>query len=245
MALLRQGLRPRDIVDRRSLENAAAIVAATGGSTNAALHLPALAHDIGGVPVVMRALLDGGFLHGDCLTVTGHTAAENLEETHLPTDQDVVYPATSPLSTTGGLVGLSGNLAPDGAIVKVAGLHIREFTGPARCFDREEVALITDGRFSGATRGLCVGHVGPEAALGGPIALIEDGDLIEIDTIVGTLTLHVEQQTLDSRFARWKPRDHGNGSGALWRYSHTVGSARYGAVTHPGAAAESVAFADL
>jgi len=329
MALLRQGLRPRDIVDRRSLENASAIVAATGGSTNAVLHLPALAneagidfdlfdvaevfrrtpliadlkpggrylakdvHDIGGVPVVMRALLDGGFLHGDCLTVTGRTIAENLEDIRQPKDQDVVFPTTSPLSTTGGLVGLSGNLAPDGAIVKIAGLHIREFTGPARCFDREEdafdavinrrynagdvlviryegprggpgmremlsttsalygigdgekVALITDGRFSGATRGLCVGHVGPEAAMGGPIALIEDGDVIEIDTIGGTLTLHVEQQTLDSRLARWKPRDHGNGSGALWRYAQTVGSARYGAVTHPGAAAESVSFADI
>ncbi|MCZ3388497.1 MAG: dihydroxy-acid dehydratase, partial [Actinomycetia bacterium] len=317
MALLRQGLRPRDLVDRRSLENAASVVAATGGSTNAALHLPAMAneagidfdlfdvaevfrrtpliadlkpggrylakdvHDIGGVPVVLRALLDGGYLHGDCLTVTGRTLAENLKDTQLPKGQDVVHPTTSSLSTSGGLVGLSGNLAPDGAIVKVAGLSVRQFVGPARCFDREEdafdavvhrrynagdvlviryegprggpgmremlsttsalyglgdgekVALITDGRFSGATRGLCVGHVGPEAAVGGPIALIEDGDLIGIDTVAGTLTLHVAEETLDSRLGRWKPRDHGNGSGALWRYAQNVGPARNGAVTHP------------
>ena len=329
MALLQQGLRPRDIVDRRSLENAAAVVAATGGSTNAALHLPALAHeagidfdlfdvatvfrrtpliadlkpggrylakdvhDIGGVPVVLRALLDGGHLHGDCLTVTGRTLAENLEDTHLPTGQDVVHPTTTPLSPSGGLVGLSGNLAPDGAIVKVAGLRVLTFTGPARCFDREEdafdavvdrrydhgdvlviryegprggpgmremlsttsalyglgdgekVALITDGRFSGATRGLCIGHVGPEAAVGGPIALIEDGDIIEIDTTAGSLTLHVDQDALDARRARWVPRDHGSGSGALWRYAATVGSARHGAVTHPGAAGEATSFADV
>ncbi|MFN5280529.1 dihydroxy-acid dehydratase, partial [Bradyrhizobium sp.] len=289
MALLKRGLRPRDIVTRQALENAAAVVAATGGSTNAALHLPALAHEagiafdifdvaavfrrtpliadlkpggrylakdvheIGGVPVVLKALLDGGFLHGECLTVTGRTLAENLESVLLPDHQDVVHPTTRPLSPTGGLVGLSGNLAPEGAIVKVAGLRRLAFSGPARVFDREEdafaavmqrryhagevlviryegprggpgmremlsttsaiygqgmgedVALITDGRFSGATRGLCVGHVGPEAAVGGPIALIEDGDLVEIDIPNRRLTLHVDDATIARRKAAWRP----------------------------------------
>jgi len=285
MALLERGLRPRDIVTRQALENAAAVVAATGGSTNAALHLPAMAHeagiafdifdvaavfrrtplvadlkpggrylakdvhDIGGVPVVLKALLDGGFLHGACLTVTGRTLAENLQDVRLPDGQAVVRPATQPLSPTGGLVGLSGNLAPEGAIVKVAGLHRLTFSGPARVFDREEdafaavmqrryqagdvlviryegprggpgmremlsttsaiygqgmgekVALITDGRFSGATRGLCVGHVGPEAAVGGPIGLIEDGDLIEIDALHGTLSVRLDPEVLTERRA--------------------------------------------
>ena len=329
MALLKRGLRPRDIVTRQALENAAAVVAATGGSTNAALHLPAMAHEagiafdifdvaavfrrtpliadlkpggrylakdvheIGGVPVVLKALLDGGFLHGECLTVTGRTLAENLESVLLPDHQDVVHPTTRPLSPTGGLVGLSGNLAPEGAIVKVAGLRRLAFSGPARVFDREEdafaavmqrryhagevlviryegprggpgmremlsttsaiygqgmgedVALITDGRFSGATRGLCVGHVGPEAAVGGPIALIEDGDVIEIDAERGTLSLRIDPAELAARRERWQPRRHAFQSGALWRYAQTVGSAGKGAVTHPGAAAEEHVYADI
>lgn len=329
MALLELGLRPRDIVTRRALENAAAVVAATGGSTNAALHLPAMAHeagiafdifdvaavfrrtpliadlkpggrflakdvhDIGGVPVVLKTLLDGGFLHGDCLTVTGRTLAENLEDIRLPDGQEVVRPTTQPLSPTGGLVGLSGNLAPEGAIVKVAGLHTLTFSGPARVFDREEdafaavmqrsykagdvlviryegprggpgmremlsttsaiygqgmgekVALVTDGRFSGATRGLCVGHVGPEAAVGGPIGLIEDGDVIEIDAESGTLSLHLDPDELAARRERWQPRRHAFQSGALWRYAQTVGPAGKGAVTHPGAVAEEHVYADI
>jgi len=329
MALLERGLRPRDIVTRRALENAAAVVAATGGSTNAALHLPAMAHEagiafdifdvaaifrrtpliadlkpggrflakdvheIGGVPVVLKALLDGGFLHGDCLTVTGRTLAENLQDVRFPDRQEVVRPTTQPLSPTGGLVGLSGNLAPEGAIVKVAGLRTLTFSGPARVFDREEdafaavmqgryqagevlviryegprggpgmremlsttsaiygqgmgekVALITDGRFSGATRGLCVGHVGPEAAVGGPIALIEDGDVIEIDTVRGTLSVRLDPEVLTARRERWQPRQHAFQSGALWRYAQTVGPAGKGAVTHPGAAAEEHVYADI
>lgn len=329
MALLERGIRPRDIVTRRALENAAAIVAATGGSTNAALHLPAMAHEagivfdlfdvarvcrrtpliadlkpggrylakdvyeIGGVPVVLKALLDGGFLHGDCLTVTGRTLAENLADVRLPEGQNVVFPVSRALSPTGGLAELQGNLAPDGAIVKVAGLRTLAFTGPARVFDREEdafaaviaqryqpgevlliryegprggpgmremlattsaiygqgmgeqVALVTDGRFSGATRGLCVGHVGPEAAVGGPIALIEDGDVVEIDAERGVLSVQLDAAVLEARRARWTPRAHDFQSGALWKYAQTVGPARNGAVTHPGAAAETHVYADI
>ena len=325
MNLLASGIRPRDIVTRKSLENAAAVVSATGGSTNAALHLPALAneagidfdlfdvaavfrrtphiadlkpggrylakdvHDIGGVPVVLKALLDGGFLHGDCLTVTGRTLAENLAPISLPSGQDVVLPASTPLSPNGGLAGLRGNLAPQGAIVKVAGLRTLRFTGPARVFDceedafaavmesrivpgdvlviryegprggpgmremlsttsaiygrgmGEEVALITDGRFSGATRGLCVGHVGPEAAVGGPIALVNDGDIVEIDTETGLLQLRVDEAELERRRSKWQPRDHGSPSGALWRYATTVGPAVTGAITHPGAERKAAA----
>ncbi|ESQ77127.1 dihydroxy-acid dehydratase [Asticcacaulis sp. AC402] len=329
MELLRSGIRPRDIVTRKSLENAAAVVAATGGSTNAALHLPAMAHeagidfdlfdvaevfkrtpliadlkpggrylakdvyDIGGVPVVLKALLDGGFLHGDCLTVTGRTLAENLSEVRIPDDQTVVFATTRAISPTGGLTGLSGNLAPDGAIVKIAGLHRLTFSGPARVFDREEdafaavmarryaagdviviryegprggpgmremlattsaiygqgmgeqVAMITDGRFSGATRGLCIGHVGPEAATGGPIALIQDGDIIDIDAEAGSLSIRLDETTLAARRAKWSPRRHGFQSGTIWKYAQTVGSARHGAVTHPGAAAEDHVYADI
>jgi dihydroxy-acid dehydratase len=329
MELLRKGCRPRDIVTRAALENAAAVVAATGGSTNAALHLPAIAHeagirfdvfdvsevfqrtpliadlkpggrylakdvhDIGGVPVILKSLLDGGYLHGDCVTVSGRTLAETLVDVRMPTNQDVVRPTNQPLSATGGLVALSGNLAPDGAIVKTAGLQRLHFTGSARVFESEEdafsavtrrhyqpgdviviryegprggpgmremlattsaiygqgmgdkVALITDGRFSGATRGLCVGHVGPEAAVGGPIALVEDGDQIEIDAIERTLTIKVDAAVLDARRRRWRPRSHSFQSGALWRYAQTVGPARDGAVTHPGAATEVVSYADL
>ncbi len=329
MELIRRNLRPRDIVTLKSLENAATVVAASGGSTNAGLHLPAIAHeagikfdlhdvarifkrtpyigdlkpggryvmrdlfDIGGVPVLMKALLDGGFLHGDCITVTGKTIAENLAETVFPTDQDVVRPTSNPISPTGGVVGLRGTLAPQGAIVKVAGLETLRFTGTARCFDREEdafaavearqyqegdviviryegprggpgmremlsttsaiygqgmgskVALITDGRFSGATRGFCVGHVGPEAAVGGPIALIVDGDSITLDAEAGTLDLHVDPAVLAERKARWQPRRTDYQSGAIWKYAQTVGDAENGAVTHPGGAAETHIYADI
>ena len=329
MDLIEKNLRPRDIVTRKSFENAARIVAASGGSTNAGLHLPAMAHecgidfsledvceifkttpyiadlkpggkyvakdmfDIGGVPVLMKALLDGGYLHGDCMTVTGKTIAENLKDVVFPTDQDVIYPVSNPITPTGGVVGLKGSLAPDGAIVKVAGLHSLQFTGTARCFDCEEdalqavlkqqvkegevvviryegpkggpgmremlsttsaiygqglgekVALITDGRFSGATRGFCIGHVGPEAAVGGPIGLLKDGDVIKIDAEKGTLDVDLTEAELDARRKAWTPRKHDYQSGVLWKYAQLVGPACDGAVTHPGAKAETHVFADI
>ena len=328
MRLIAHGPRPRDIVTRRSLENAAAVVAATGGSTNAALHLPALAHeagiafdlfdvaevlkrtpliadlkpggrylakdvhDIGGVSIILKALLDGGFLHGDCITVTGRTIGEDLASVTIPDTQDVVRTTARAISPSGGLVALRGNLAPDGAIVKVAGLHTHKFSGPARVFDCEEdamaavmqkryaagdvlviryegprggpgmremlsttsaiygqgmgdkVALITDGRFSGATRGLCIGHVSPEAALAGPIGLIRDGDIIDIDAKNGVLAVRLTDDELATRRAAWAPRAHDYQSGAIWRYAQNVSSARHGAVTHPGGAAETVCYAD-
>src|SRR5437667_7431342 len=302
MELIQRRIRPRDIVTREALENAAAVVAASGGSTNAALHLPAIAHECGiafdlfevaevfkrtpyvadlkpsgryvakdlfeagGVPLLMRTLLDHGFLHGDCMTVTGRTMAENLKRVRWNKDQDVVRPADKPLSAPGGVVGLKGNLAPEGAIVKVAGMADTKFTGPARCFDGEEacfeavrkktykegdvlviryegpkggpgmremlattaalygqgmggkVALITDGRFSGATRGFCVGHVGPEAAVGGPIALLHDGDIIVLDAEQGSLDVKLSQAELDQPRAGWKPRQAEFTSGYLWKY---------------------------
>ncbi len=329
MRLLADGIRPRDIVTRKSLENAAIIVAATGGSTNAALHLPAIAHecgiefdlfdvarifkrtpyiadlkpggkyvakdvfDIGGVPQIMKALLDGGYLHEDCITVTGRTIKQNLEKVKFNTKQKVVYPTSNPISKTGGVVGLKGSLAPDGAIVKVAGMKMLKFKGPARCFDSEEacfeavakkgyaegevlviryegprggpgmremlsttaalygqgmgekVALITDGRFSGGTRGFCIGHVGPEAAVGGPIALIEDGDIISIDAVKGTLDLEVDEKVLRKRRKSWTAPTTDYQSGALWKYAQQVGPARTGAVTHPGGEAEVVCYADI
>lgn len=323
------GPRPRDIVTRKSLENAAAIVAATGGSTNAALHLPAIAHeagidfdlfdvaaifkrtpylanlrpggkyvakdlyDVGGVGIVLKELLDHGYIHGDCITVTGKTIAENLQGVSLPKDQDVVYPVKAPLYPTGGVVGLKGNLAPDGAIVKIAGMTELIFEGTARVFDGEEacfeavqkrqykdgdvlviryegpkggpgmremlsttaalygqgsggkVALITDGRFSGGTRGFCIGHVAPEAAVGGAIALIQDGDMIRIDANNGTLDVKISDEEMQKRKAAWKPRKTNYNSGALHKYAQLVGSAREGAVTHPGAKAETHVFVDL
>ncbi len=329
MDLIARQIRPRDIVTRQSLENAARAVAASGGSTNAALHLPAIAHECGiefdlfdvakvfkstpyiadlkpggryvakdlfeagGIPLLLKALLDGGYLHGDCMTVTGRTMAENLESVRFNDDQDIIMRADRPLSPTGGVVGLQGNLAPEGAIVKVAGMKRLAFEGPARCFDSEEacyeavqkrdykegdvlviryegprggpgmremlattallygqgmgdkVALITDGRFSGATRGFCIGHVGPEAAVGGPIGLLQDGDKIVIDASQGILNVDVDAATLTTRREAWKPRDHAHGSGALWKYAQTVGPARDGAVTHPGAKAETRCFADV
>jgi dihydroxy-acid dehydratase len=241
----------------------------------------------------MKTLLDHGFLHGECMTVTGRTIADNLKRVKWNKEQDVIRPANKPLSETGGVVGLKGNLAPDGAIVKVAGMSSLKFTGPARCFDCEEtcfeavrkkkykegevlviryegpkggpgmremltttaalygqgmggkVALITDGRFSGATRGFCVGHVGPEAALGGPIALLRDGDIIVLDADKGTLDVKLSKTELDRRRAAWKPRKPGFTSGYLWKYAEQVGSARSGAVTHPGGAAEKACYADI
>jgi dihydroxy-acid dehydratase len=329
MELLRRNLRPRDIVTRKALENAATVVAAAGGSTNSGLHLPAIAHeagidfdlhevgeifkrtpyiadlkpggryvmkdlhDIGGVPVLMKALLDGGYLHGDCMTVTGKTIAENLANVRFPTDQDVVRPVSSAMSPTGGVVVLKGNLAPEGAIVKVAGLKTLRFTGTALCFDCEEdafaavetrrykegdivviryegpkggpgmremlsttaalygqgmgekVALITDGRFSGATHGFCIGHVGPEAAVGGPIALLQDGDRITIDAVAGTIEVALSDADLAERRRAWTPRKNDYQSGTLWKYAQTVGNAENGAVTHPGGKAEVRAYADL
>jgi dihydroxy-acid dehydratase len=307
------------------------VFGASGGSTNAALHLPAIAneagidfdihavgkilqrtpyigdfkpggkyvmkdlHAVGGVPVLMKALLDGGFLHGECMTVTGKTIAENLKDVVVPKNQDVVHPTSKPLSPTGGLIVMSGNLAPQGGICKVAGMqgiHLK-FRGPARCFDCEEdcfaavekkqykkgdvlviryegprggpgmremlsttaalygqgaggdVALITDGRFSGGTRGFCIGHVGPEAAVGGPIALLKDGDIIVMDALKGTLAVELSDEELAKRRKAWKPRQTEYQSGAIWRYAQTVGDAEKGAVTQPGARAETHVFADL
>jgi dihydroxy-acid dehydratase len=329
MELIAKNIRPRDIVTRKAMENAAAVVAASGGSTNAALHLPAIAHECGiefdlfdvaeifkktpyvadlkpggryvakdmfeagGIPLLMKTLLDHGFLHGDCLTVTGRTIAENLASVKWNPHQDVVRPADKPITVTGGVVGMKGNLAPDGAIVKVAGMSVLKFTGPARVFDCEEdafeavdkrtykegeviviryegpkggpgmremlattaalygqgmgakVALITDGRFSGATRGFCVGHVGPEAAVGGPIGLIQNGDIIELDAEAGTLNVKLSDAELAERRKAWKPRETGTGSGALWKYAQQVGPAIKGAVTHPGRAGEKSCYADI
>jgi len=329
MELIAKNIRPRDIVTLKALENAAAVVSASGGSTNGALHLPAIAHEAGikfdlfdvarifektpyiadlkpggkyvakdlfeagGIPLLMKTLLDHGYLHGDCLTVTGRTLAENMEHVAWNDRQDVVRPADKPITTTGGVVGLKGNLASEGAIVKIAGMSNLRFSGPARCFDSEEacfeavtnrnysegevlviryegprggpgmremlattaalygqgmgnkVALITDGRFSGATRGFCVGHVGPEAAVGGPIGLLEDGDIIVIDAVAGKLDVQLSAEELAERAKSWRPRETDYQSGAIWKYAQTVGPARDGAVTHPGATSETHCYADI
>jgi len=318
MNLLEKNIKPRDIVTKKSLENAATIVAATGGSTNAALHLPALANEIGvkfdlmdvakifkktpyladlkpggkyvakdmweagGVPMLLKTLHEGGFIHGNCMTVTGKTMEENLKDVKFNSNQKVLRAFNNPLSPDGGVVGLKGNLAPEGAIVKIAGLKKLQFTGKARCFDTEEdamkavqtkkykdgdviiiryegprggpgmremlsttsaiygqgkgekVALITDGRFSGATRGFCVGHVGPEAALGGPIALLKNGDIIDIDAKKGTINVRLTKSQLTSRRKKWRAKKSSFGSGTLWKYAQTVGPAYLGAPTHPG-----------
>ena len=329
MKLIADNIRPRDIVTKKSLENAATIVAATGGSTNAGLHLPAIAnecgikfdlddvveifkrtpyladlkpggkyvakdvYEAGGVPIIVKTLYDGGYIHGDCLTVTGRTIKENLMDVKFNHDQDVIRSYDNPLSPTGGVVGLKGNLAPDGAIVKVAGMNNLIFKGKAICFDCEEdafecvkknnykegdvfviryegpkggpgmremlsttaaiygqgmgdkVALITDGRFSGATRGFCVGHVSPEAAVCGTIALVENGDEISLDADKGEITLHVTDEELEKRKKKWIVKTTDFNSGTLWKYSKTVGSAAQGATTHPGAKKETHTYADI
>jgi dihydroxy-acid dehydratase len=332
MDLLASGVRPRDVVTRKSLENAARVVACTGGSTNAGLHLPAIAHEAGidfdlmdvceifrstpyfvdlkpggqfvakdlfeagGVPAVMKELARGGLLHLDCMTASGRTLGEELERIDAGADGRVIHPVDKPLSPTGGVVGLKGNLAPEGAIVKVAGMTEDQlrFAGPARVFECEEdafeavkarryregevivirnegprggpgmremlsttaalsgqgmgkkVALITDGRFSGATRGFCVGHVGPEAALGGPIALVRDGDTITLDATTGEISVDLPVEELDRRRQAWGgPRPTIYTSGALWKYAQQVGPTRLGAVTHPGAKGESHVYADI
>ncbi len=332
MNLLEKRIRARDIVTRRSLENAARVIACTGGSTNGGLHLPAIAHEagidfdlddvcdifrdtpyfvdlkpggkyvakdlyeVGGVPIVLKELLRAGLLHGDCMTATGRTMGEELDAIRGEADGRVIHPVETPLTATGGVVGLKGNLAPEGAIVKVAGMAAAEqvFTGPARVFECEEdafaavqkrayeegevivirnegpaggpgmremlsttaalsgqgmgkkVALITDGRFSGATRGFCVGHVGPEAAHGGPIALLRDGDMITLDAIKGEISVALSDEEMAERRKAWSgPRETIYASGALWKYAQQVGPTRLGAVTHPGARAERHVYADL
>lgn len=331
LQLIEKNIRARDIVTRKSLENAARIVACTGGSTNAALHLPAIAHEtgidfdlfdvtdimrdtpyfcdlrpggkyvakdlyeVGGVPVLLKELRKLGLIHEDCITASSRTLGEELDDIRGDADGRVIYPAAKPLTTTGGVVGLRGNLAPDGAIVKVAGMTAEEqvFTGPARVFECEEdafeavrkraykagevivirnegpaggpgmremlattaaisgqgmgkkVALITDGRFSGATRGFCVGHVGPEAAHGGPIALILTGDIITINAITGELSVALRDEELNARRAAWSgPRPTEYTTGAIWKFAKLVGGARWGAVTHPGAKAEKHIYMD-
>ena len=329
MNLLKESIRPRDIVTLDSLENAARAVAASGGSTNAALHLPAIAneagikfdlfdvaeifkstpyiadlkpggkfvakdlYEAGGVPVLLKALSVGGFLKENCITVTGKTIGENLKDIKFPENQKVIKKTSNPISLTGGVVGLKGNLAKEGAIVKIAGMSKLFHKGPARVFDSEEeayaavekrdykagdviviryegpkggpgmremlattsaiygqgmgdkVALITDGRFSGATRGFCIGHVGPEAAIGGIIALVKNGDIITIDANKGILEVDLTDGQIEDRRKTWKPRKNAYQSGELWKYSQLVGSAMNGAVTHPGAKEEKFCYADI
>jgi len=332
MSLLDRNIRARDVVTRQSLENAARVVACTGGSTNAGLHLPAIAHeagiefylddvceifrdtpyfvdlkpggqfvakdlfDAGGIPVVMKELRKAGLIHEDCVTASGRSIGEELELIDREADGKVIHPIDKPLTATGGVVGLKGNLAPQGAIVKVAGIapEHQVFTGPARVFESEEeafeavkarsyeegevivirnegpaggpgmremlattaalsgqgmgkkVALITDGRFSGATRGFCVGHVGPEAAHGGPIALIATGDSITIDAIRGELSVDLDDKELARRKAAWPgPRETIYATGAIWKFAKLVGETYKGAVTHPGGAAERHVYMDL
>ena len=313
--LIKKGITTRQILSKKAFENAITIVMALGGSTNAVLHLLAIANEaevpltlddfhrigskvpllgdlkpfgkyvmtdvdrVGGIPVVLRALLDAGLLHGDCLTVTGKTMAENLADiTPLDPDGDVLHAIKSPLAKTGGITILGGSLAPEGAVCKTAGIEIESFEGPARVFEREQAAmealengsikegdviviryegpkggpgmremlmitgaikgaglgksvlLLTDGRFSGGTTGLCVGHVAPEAVDGGPIALVRNGDRIKIDTINRTLDLLVPQSELTDRHKTFKPIPHKYTSGVLHKYSKLVGSASKGAV---------------
>ena len=332
MHLLEQNIRARDVVTRKSMENAARVVACTGGSTNAGLHLPAIAHEAGieffledvcevfrdtpyfvdlkpggqyvakdlyeagGVPVVMKELRKAGLIHEDCVTASGYSIGEELDKVEREADGQVIYPIEAPITKTGGVVGLKGNLAPQGAIVKVAGIAPKHqvFTGPARVFECEEdafaavqnreyeegevivirnegpaggpgmremlattaalsgqgmgkkVALITDGRFSGATRGFCVGHVGPEAAHGGPIALIKSGDVITINAVAGELSVDLSDDELAARKAAWSgPRETIYASGAVWKFAQLVGETYKGAVTHPGAKAERHVYMDL
>jgi dihydroxy-acid dehydratase len=318
-AIERGGPLPRDIVTRKALENACAVVAATGGSTNAALHIPAIAHEagirfdldevarvfartpliadlrpggrftardvheIGGTGVILRALIESGHIDGGCLTVTGQTLAEVYGSAAMP-DGAVVRPASTPLSPDSGLAVLKGNLCPEGALIKIAGLKVLVHEGPARVFESEEdcvravetrtyqagevlivrnegpvggpgmremlgitavvygqqmgekVALVTDGRFSGATRGICVGHVAPEAAIGGPLALVRDGDRIRIDIPNRHMDLLVDDAAMAARRAAWQPRPPRHRAGLLAKYAKLVGQANLGAVTHEGGA---------
>ncbi len=332
MDLLDRNIRARDVVTRKSLENAARVVACTGGSTNAGLHLPAIAHEAGidfdlfdvcdifrdtpyfvslrpggefvakdlyeagGVPVVLKELRKVGLIHEDCITATGRTIGEEIDLVEREADGKVIHPVRTPISATGGVVGLKGNLAPDGAIVKIAGMGEDQivFNGPARVFECEEdafaairerdyaagdvivirnegpaggpgmremlattaaisgqgmgkkVALITDGRFSGATRGFCVGHVGPESAHGGPIALLKDGDEITINARDGIISVDLSKDEFARRKSEWKgPKQTIYGAGALWKYAKLVGPTRTGAVTHPGAKDEGHAYMDI
>jgi len=329
MNLLEKNIRPRDIVTLESLVNAARVVAATGGSTNAALHLPAIAneagilftlkdvveiynstpyigdmapggkyvakdlYDVGGVPIIIKSLLDGGYINGDCITATGKTIGENHQDVIFPSNQNVVYKCDNPISENSSVVGLWGNLAEDGCISKIAGLKILKFKGMAKCFDSEEdalsavlkneikagdaiiiryegpkggpgmremlsttgaiygqglgdtVALITDGRFSGGTRGFCIGHVGPEAAVGGMIGLLKNGDEIIIDAIKGEINVTLSDEEIDKRKKEWKPRKTNHNSGSIWKYAQTVGPAYEGAVTQPGAKNETHTYADI
>ncbi len=332
MQLLEKNIRARDVVTRKSLENAARVVACTGGSTNAGLHLPAIAHEAGiefylgdvcdifretpyfvdlkpggtyvakdlyeagGIPVVMKELRKAGLIHEDCVTASGRSIGEELDLIDREADGKVIYPIEQPLTKTGGVVGLKGNLAPDGAIVKVAGIPTQHqrFTGPARVFECEEeafeavkargyeegevivirnegpaggpgmremlattaalsgqgmgkkVALITDGRFSGATRGFCVGHVGPEAAHGGPIALLKNGDMVTIDAVAGELSVDLSDEEFAERKANWAgPRETIYATGAVWKFAKLVGETYKGAVTHPGGKAERHVYMDL
>ncbi len=312
--LLQRDIRPRDILTREALENGMAVAVAVGGSTNAVLHLLAIAreaevpltlddlarvcertphiadlkpggrfvmadlHRIGGVPGVLKELLKGGFLHGDALTVTGKTMAENLNELNVAPDGDVVHPIESPLSGGSTIVVLRGNLAPEGSVAKVAGVQQLQRRGRARVFDGEEacfaavdrreikagdicviryegpkggpgmremlattaalvgqglgdqIAMVTDGRFSGATRGLMVGHVAPEAQVGGPIAIVHDGDEITIDAQNRRLELHVPEAEINRRLAAWTPPPPHYTRGALAKYARLVSSASEGAV---------------
>lgn len=332
MNLLEKNIRARDVVTLKSLQNAARVVACTGGSTNAGLHLPAIAHeagidffledvcdifrdtpyfvdlkpggthvakdlyDVGGIPVVMKELRKAGLIHEDCITASGRSIGEELDLITREADGKVIYSIETPITKTGGVVGLKGNLAPEGAIVKVAGIapENQVFTGPARVFESEEhafeavqnrgysegdvivirnegpaggpgmremlsttaalsgqgmgkkVALITDGRFSGATRGFCVGHVGPESAYGGPIALLKDGDMITIDAIKGVLSVDLSDGELAKRKDAWPgPRETMYASGAIWKFAQLVGATYKGAVTHPGAEAERHIYMDI
>jgi dihydroxy-acid dehydratase len=315
MELLRLNIRPRDIMTFEAFENAIAIAAATGGSTNIALHMPALAkecgikltledvdrvsrrtptivdlkpggkyvaldlHKVGGIRVALKLLLDAGLLHGNCMTVTGKTMAENLADVTYPTGQDVIVPVEKPISPTGGLVILRGNLAPEGCVIKVAGVSKLQHRGPARVFNSEketfaavakgqikkgdsviiryegpkggpgmpemlavtaalvgqglgyDVCLMTDGRFSGATRGLMIGHVGPEAYVGGPIGLVRDGDMIAVDAEKGTINVELSDAELASRRETWKPIAPRYQCGAIAKYATIVGPACDGAVT--------------
>jgi len=331
MHLIEKNIRARDVVTLKSLQNTARVVACTGGATNAALQLPAVAneagidfdlfdvadimrgtpyfvglrpggkyvakdlYEVGGVPVVMKELAKLGLLHLDCITASGKSLGESLAEIRGEADGRVIHPVGTPITKTGAVVGLKGNLAPDGAIVKVAGMSDAEqvFSGPARVFENEKeafdavkareyaegevlvirnegpaggpgmremlsttaalsgqgmgkkVALITDNRFSGATRGFCVGHVGPEAAHGGPIALLKTGDAITINALTGELSVALTDADLAARKADWKgPRETAYASGAIWKFTRLVGGARWGAVTHPRAKAERHVYMD-